>query len=246
MNLDLLLVGAALGLGGVVKGALGLGLPLVTVPALAAFLGVPHALAVMMVPLVLTNAWQVWHVRGDRAGTRFLVPLIGLGMVGVAIGTWGLTFLPVEALSLALAGMVGLYIALYLLKPDVVLSPGMGLKLAPWVGLFGGSLQGATGISAPITVTFVHALGFERRTFVFAVSAMFLVLTLVQLGSLTVAGIMTWERFLQGWIALAPIALGMPIGTWAASKLSRRAFERVVLALLAVMALRLLQTGLGL
>jgi uncharacterized membrane protein YfcA len=61
-------VAAALGLGGFVKGATGMGLPLVSVPALAAYLGVPHTLAILTVPLIVTNGWQVWRYFADRGG----------------------------------------------------------------------------------------------------------------------------------------------------------------------------------
>lgn len=247
MSLDFfLIVFVALGLGGVVKGAIGLGLPIVSIPALAAFLGVPHALAIIMTPLVVTNAWQIWQYRHARTDQPFLAPLVGSGLVGIALGTWALTELPAEALSLTLAGLVTIYIALSLAKPHVALAPKVGRRIAPFVGFVGGVLQGATGISAPVTVTFMHALRLERAPFIFAVSVMFLSWALVQSTSLAVAGVLTPVRLLEGLVALVPIALGMPLGNWLAGKLSRKAFERIIIGILAVMALRLFQTGLGL
>ncbi len=109
-----LVVVAALGLGGFVKGATGMGLPLVSVPALAAFLGVPHTLAILTVPLIVTNGWQVWRYFSHRHGTAFLTWLLPAGAVGIGIGTWALTALPVRTLSLVLAALVVSYIALHL------------------------------------------------------------------------------------------------------------------------------------
>jgi uncharacterized protein len=240
-----LVVIIGLGLGGFIKGAIGLGLPLVTVPALAAFLGVPHALAIMMVPLVLTNAWQLWQYREHREGTRFLVRLLPAGVIGIAIGTWALTFLPAQTLSLMLAMMIVVYIALNLSRPDMRIPPKVALQMAPFIGLTGGALQGATGIAAPISVTFIHALRLGREQFIFAVSAMFLLFTSTQSISLAVAGILTFERFIQGWLALIPIALAMPLGSLAARKFSRKTFERAIIVLLAIISVRLFQTGLG-
>lgn len=241
-----LVVFLALGLGGVVKGAIGLGLPIVSIPVLAAFLGVPHALAVVMVPLVVTNAWQIWQYRAERPDAPFLAPLVIAGLVGIVIGTWALTALPVEVLSLTLATIVTLYIATVLAKPAVTLSPKAGLRIAPYAGLVGGALQGATGISAPVTVTFIHAMRLTRGPFIFAVSVMFLAFSLAQAAALAVAGVLTPGRLAEGVLALLPIALGMPLGNALARRLSRRAFERLIVAILAVMALRLYQTGLGL
>jgi len=231
-------------LGGFVKGATGLGLPLVTIPVLAAFLGVQHAIAIMMVSLVMTNIWQLWKFHAYRQGSGFLKALLPTGFVGVIIGTWVLTALPAATLSLLLAIMVVLYIGLSLARPEMRIPPDSAWRWSPAVGFFGGILQGATGIAAPITVTFIHAMRLARETFVFTLSAMFLAFTGTQSVALAVTGILTFERFLQGWLALLPIALGMVIGHWAGKKFSRKAFERLILIILALMAARLFHSGL--
>lgn len=240
-----LVVIAALGLGGFVKGATGMGLPLMSMPALAAFLGVPHALAILTVPLILTNGWQVWHYFSHRHGTGFLARLLPAGAVGIAIGTWALTALPVRALSLVLAALVVVYIALQLARPNFRLSKSAGTALSPLAGLVSGILQAATGISAPTSITFMHALGLTPQGFVFAVSAMFLLFSTAQLAALAVAGIMTWGRFLEGWIALVPVVLMMPVGARASGLLSRKTFDRIILGLLAALAVKLLVDGLS-
>lgn len=236
----LLVVLLALGLSGFVKGATGVGLPLVAVPALAAFIGVPHALAIIVVPLIVTNIWQVWRYRTQREGTGFLIGLLPAGALGIALGTWALATLPLQALSSVLAWMVVAYVVLQLVRPNLRISGPALRRLAPAVGLVAGVLQGATGISAPVSITFVHAAGLARHAFVFAISSMFLLFSVVQFGALIVAGIMTWGRFLEGWIALVPITLTMPMGAWASRLLSRSAFDRLILGLLVAMALKLL------
>src|SRR5690606_4573999 len=65
---SLVLIAVALGAGAIVKGATGMGLPLIAVPALAASFGVPHALAIMTVPILVTNIWQIWRYRAHIRG----------------------------------------------------------------------------------------------------------------------------------------------------------------------------------
>ncbi|TVR06922.1 MAG: sulfite exporter TauE/SafE family protein [Salinarimonadaceae bacterium] len=235
----------ALALGGFVKGATGLGLPLVTIPVLASFLGLPHALALMQTPLIVTNVWQIWQYRRANQGAYFLRWMLPMGALGVGGGTWLLISLPATALSLMLAGMVALYVILNLARPDMLLPAALADRLAPAAGLAGGVLQGATGIAAPIIVTFIHAMRLPRENFVFALSAMFVVFSITHATALTVVGVLTFARVLEGALALIPIALAMPVGAWAATRCSRRAFERAILLLLVMMAARLLQTGLG-
>ena len=60
---QILMMALALGGGGLVKGATGMGLPIVALPILATFLNVPHAVAVVCIVAIFTNAWQAWHFR---------------------------------------------------------------------------------------------------------------------------------------------------------------------------------------
>ena len=247
MPLEALLVMAvALGAGGLVKGATGMGLPAVAVPILASFLGVPKAVALMCLPLLVTNAWQIWRFRADLATADFLPALILAGAVGVGLGTWLITSVPERGLSLGLAVMVLIYVGWALAKPHFTLSRPLGRQLAPVAGLGAGVLHGATGISAPIGVTFIHSLRLHRTAHVFAVSAMFFLFTMVQVPALAIAGVLTWTVLLQSTLAVVPALVMMPVGSWLAGRLSQKAFDRLILALLTVVAVQLLVRSLEL
>jgi uncharacterized membrane protein YfcA len=232
----------ALGAGAIVKGATGLGLPLIATPVLAATLGLPHAVAVMVVPLVVTNAWQAWTYRGHARGLTFLPGLLATGVAGIALGTWLLTALPERALAGALVVMIAAYVGLRLARPDLTLGMGAARLMAPAVGLAAGALQGATGISGPVGVTFVHAMRLARDAHIIAVSAMFLVFALAQVPALALAGLLDWPRIMEGVVALVPIALLMPVGNRLARLLRPAVFDHLVLAILALIALQLAVT----
>jgi uncharacterized membrane protein YfcA len=238
------IMAVALGGGGLVKGATGMGLPLVALPILAAFLDVPQAIAIVCVTGIVTNAWQLWRFRADLRTTNFLPGLLSFGAVGVALGTWVLTALPERALSIVLSAIVFIYVGLRLASPHFMVPPSLGRRLAPAVGLAAGTLQGATGISSPVGVTFIHALRLNRSAHIFAVSAMFLLFNAVQVPALAVAGVLTWPLFWQGVLALAPALAMMPVGSLVSRGMSQRAFDLLVLALLAIVALHLLWSGL--
>jgi uncharacterized membrane protein YfcA len=245
VSIELLWIAVALSAGSIVKGATGMGLPMVALPILASFVGVPHAIAVMSLPILFSNAWQVWHHRKDIRGMAFLPWYLGMSVAGIALGTYALTALPEQALSLCLAVLVFAYIGLRLAKPDFILPRRVANRMAPAVGLGAGTLQGATGVSAPITITFVHALRMPRAEQVAALSCIFLMPTLFQFPALWVAGVLTPGRLLESALALIPVAVLMPAGVWLARFLSREAFDRIVLAILAFIACELLVRGLG-
>jgi uncharacterized membrane protein YfcA len=245
-DLELIIILAlALGAGGLVKGATGMGLPLVAIPVLAAFLGIGHAVAIMMMPILVTNAWQTWQLRDELKNLRFLAPLLAAGSVGVLVGVWVLTAVPERVLSIVLAVILVLYIGLRLAKPDFHIRAALGYALAAPAGFVAGILQGATGISAPVGVTFIHALRAPRRAHIAAVSTMFLVFVIVHIPGLVYAGIMDGERFVQSSLAILPAAAAMPLGTFLSSRLSQEGFDRVILALLAIIAVQLMTKGAG-
>jgi uncharacterized membrane protein YfcA len=238
----LLFATLGLGLGGVVKGVTGMGLPLVAITVLATFLGVPHAIAILVVPTLVTNAWQLWSYRHSwRNGQMpFLVPMLVFGALGIGIGTWLLVQINEAALQFGLAVMLLAYVALRLSSPHFRIRERLGLMLSAPVGLAAGVLQGATGISAPIGVTFIHAMRFERAAHVFAVSAMFMVFAVAQVPSLTVAGFLTPHRWMESTFALLPVALFMPVGTWIGRRVNHATFDKAILALLTATALKLM------
>ena len=53
----------ALGLGGLTKGLTGLGLPLISVPVLATFVGVEQAVLTMIIPSTGLNFYPAWTHR---------------------------------------------------------------------------------------------------------------------------------------------------------------------------------------
>lgn len=231
----------ALGAGALVKGATGMGLPLVALPVLTSAFGLQHAVGIMAITQVLTNIVQIWQFRaaGRDVRQRFLPLFLVGGAIGVVLGTWLLGNLPERVLVLSLGVLLLAYFVLKITAPHLVVGPRLAMRAGPLAGFGSGVCQGATGISAPIGVTFIHAMGLDRQAHVFAVSAMFLTLGVVQLPSLVLAGIMQPSWVYEALLAMIPIMLFMPVGQLLAGKLSRQAFDRMILVFLGLMGLKM-------
>src|SRR6478735_6133964 len=80
----LILIAIAFLLAGFVKGALGLGLPTVSMGLLAVSMPPAQALAIVIVPAIVTNIWQTFVGPYLRDIIRRLWPL----MIGTVIGIW--------------------------------------------------------------------------------------------------------------------------------------------------------------
>ncbi|SFH27347.1 hypothetical protein SAMN04488020_10951 [Palleronia marisminoris] len=235
----------ALVLGGVLKGATGAGAPIIAVPIIAMLYDVPLAVAILAVPSLLSNVWQAWSYRRDRPPPAFVAAFAGAGAAGAIAGTIMLANLPSETLLLTVAGAVFAYIAFRLLRPDWVLSIALGQRLAAPAGFLGGVLQGASGVSAPVSITFLNAMKLERPAFIGTITLFFVAMSMVQIPMLVAYGFMSATTVLLGLGALGVIVASMPLGTYLAQHVSREAFDRTILVLLALIALRLVATSLG-
>lgn len=244
MDHMLLLAALAIFAGGVLKGATGAGAPIIAIPALATVYDIHVAIAVMTVPNTLANVWQAWQFRKDLPDRGSILRLVIGAFLGAAAGTALLAAISPRYLSLLMAGAVLLYVALRLFQPGFALPPKLGRRLALPAGFLAGAMQGATGISAPATLSYLNMMRLARGTFIATASVLFVAMTTMQMASLAVVGLLPWRLFLAGFVALALVLGGMPIGGWLGRRMSGPAFDRVILALLVVLSLKLLQGAL--
>lgn len=238
----LIVIIAALGAGAFVKGATGMGLPLVAMPVLASAFGLPHAMSLMIIPASVTNAWQVWRFRKERTDPKvaFLIPMILGSALGVAFGTLALVRLDQRVLSMALGLLLLGYVALRLLRPNLVLNADVGRRTAAPAGFAAGLLQGSMGMPAPVVVTFIHAMGLGFAPHIFAISAAFLMLSMAQLPALTVSGVLRPEWLLESLLAMPPILGLMHLGQRLGARISRIVFDRLILGFLTLLGLKLI------
>ncbi|MEM0907302.1 MAG: sulfite exporter TauE/SafE family protein [Pseudomonadota bacterium] len=233
---------AALGLaiGGVLKGATGAGAPIVAVPVLAMLYGVPVAVAVFTIPSLLANIWQLWRYKIGPSWRGFVFAFAGAAALGAVLGSVLLVTLPPSVLLVSVSILVLIYIGFRLMRPSWVLGLGIARPLAAPIGFMSGVLQGSVGVSAPLSLTFLNAMKLERPVFVATASTLFAAMAFAQIPTLVGLGVMTLERTLLSLLACVPLFCAMPLGEYLARHFSREAFDRAILVLLALVALRLL------
>lgn len=233
----------ALAAGGVLKGAIGAGAPLLAVPLLALLYNVPLAVAVFTIPSLLSNIWQGWAYRKSLVSARMGWTLALTGAAGALVGSVLLAVLSGETLMAVLAGLVFLYIGLRMARPEWVLSRDLGHRLAAPAGFIGGVMQGAGGISAPVSITFLNAMRLERDEFIATIAVFFGSMSLVQIPALMGLGILTPGLTLWSFAAAVPLFGAMPFGAWLGKRFDKAIFDRIILWLLAAIAVKLLYTA---
>ena len=239
----LIIVGLAFAMGGVLKGATGVGAPLIAVPVMTSFVDIRFAVAVFVVPNLVTNLIQSIIYRRALTNRLFLLILCLSSGLGAFVGSLTLYKTSGGVLEMVMAWLVLFYVGFRLYKPNSQLSMPVAHKLNMPMGFLAGFLQGAFGISAPATLTFLNAIKFERTEFIVIVSVFFMTMSLIQLPTLLYFGLMQAEHLVLGLLAVIPLMGFMPVGAFFMRRSTPDLFDRVILAVLFGVAIRLLWTA---
>lgn len=240
MSLDPLLLAAIAGtfvLAGLVKGVVGFGLPTVAVALLTLTIGLKDAMALMLVPSLVTNLWQA--LAGGKLWTilrRFWALLLTL-CLGVWLGTAVLATADPELLTGLLGVLLAGYAAWGLVAPKMSSPQRHHLWLAPVVGLLNGIVTGLTGTFVVPAGLYFQALGLTRDLLVQAMGVLFSISTAALAAALWQRGMMTEELGLISLAGLVPALAGMWAGQRVRRRLDEGTFRRVFLLALLLLGL---------
>jgi uncharacterized protein len=222
----LLFVAFAFLLAGFIKGVLGLGLPTVSMGLLAVWMPPAHALAIVIVPAIVTNIWQTFVGPYLRDIVRRLWPL----MVGTVTGIWlasGLLTGPYAHYGPIVLGMLlVIYAIIGLSKFNFHVSRRNEGWVGGIVGLVTGVVSAATGVQVIPSMPYMQSIGMEKDELVQALGVFFTVATVALAFDLTSEGLLSGATALPGAIAMVCAFTGMFIGQAVRSRMQPEAFRR--------------------
>lgn len=240
----LALVVATFLLGGFVKGAIGLGLPVVVLATLALVMPLQSVLAILLAPSIVSNLWQMVDGPHLRALVQRLRLFLAMAVLGVLIGVRVLASTPSEVLLGALGVLLFLY-ASYALAAPRVPPPGARERwMSPAAGGLGGVLFGATGIFIMPGLIYLEALRMPRDQFVQAMGLTFTVISGTLSFGMAGAALISADLAILSAIALIPTLAGQALGARLRRRISEAFFRRLFfVALLASGAYMMLRSG---
>jgi len=222
----LLFIAAVFLLAGFVKGVIGLGLPPVSMGLLAVAMTPAHALAIVIVPGLLTNIWQTFAGPHLPDIVRRLWPL----MLGLVVGTCLNGGMMAGAYARYGSILLGILLVIYAVVSLRKFVFTVGRHNEKWVGgmvgLISGVISAATGVQVIPSMPYLQAIDMERDEFVQALGLFFTVGTLALAFNLTIAGLLDESTALPGVVALACSFTGMAIGQAVRVRLGPEAFRR--------------------
>ena len=222
---------------GSVKGVIGLGLPTVSLALLTVIVGLKPAMALLIVPSLVTNIWQA--VRGSNV-FRLLFriwPFLLFSVLTVWFGTKLLQRVDVELLSMLLGVVVVFYSITGLAKLQISVDQSLEKWIGPIIGAINGILTGMTGSFVFPGVLYLQAIGLSREALIQAMGMLFTVSTLALGLSLGKQNLITPYLGTISAFAVVPALIGMLLGKRLREKLSETTFRRVFFTGLLVLGL---------
>ncbi|GAC1337631.1 MAG: sulfite exporter TauE/SafE family protein [Beijerinckiaceae bacterium] len=212
LALDIILIGAAFVLAGFVKGVIGMGLPTVAIGLLGLVMSPVEAVALLVVPSLVTNIWQLALGPNLRALIRRqLSMLVGI-CIGIAAGSllFGTVqiagakrWLGLALIAYAIIGLSPLHLHARQRAEPV---------LSPIVGILTGLLSTITGVFVIPNVPYLQALGLDRDDLIQALGLSFTVATVALGIGLAANGQLPGATLGASLLTLAPALAGMAIG----------------------------------
>jgi len=213
-------------LAGAVKGVIGLGLPTIAVGLLSLAMTPAEAAAILIVPSIVTNLWQLF------AGPSFAALALRLWptMLGICVGTWLGSGLLTGIDTKISASALGIALVIYSiigLTPLKLRVPSAHERwLGPPVGIATGVVTAATGVFVVPAVPYLQALGLDKDDLVQALGLSFTVSTFALAASLLHEGAFGTADATASLFAVLPALGGMWMGQIVRARVSAQVFRR--------------------
>ncbi len=238
----LAIIFAALCMGGIAKGVTGIGLPIISIAILVNFLSPTLSIAIVVIPILVTNFWQAVRSRDVLAPVKRFWPTILCFMGSLILATRLLIELNNQVLFAILGGSVVIFSASSLFKPRAqAISPQTERWLGPMAGIAGGFLGGISTIWGPPLMMFLMTLNLKKDDWVRTVGLIWFTGALPLTFSFWANGMLNEQSLPLSVLACIPGMLGILIGEKIRGRINQENFRKVMLILLFLIGVNLMR-----
>ena len=243
----LLCAAIGMGIGGFAKGVVGFALPLVALSIMASFLPGKTAVALLILPVLVSNLLQALRTgpaeawgslrRFWRLNLVFAVVIVAAAQL--VVGMSDAVLFAVIGVAITAAGLS----QLLGWRPSV--APRHARLAECGAGALSGVLGGLAGIWGPPLVMYLLAIRSPKAEMIRAQSITFFLGGLLLFGAHLRSGLLNATTLPVSALMVAPALLGMFIGYGVQDRLDQDLFRRITLIVLVVSGVNLLRRAAG-
>ncbi len=241
----LFFIAAVFLLAGTVKGAIGLGMPAIVMGSLALVMAPVEAAAILVVPMFVTNIWQMLAGPHFKSLTVRLWPVLLGVLVGTLAGAKGMTELDPRIGRGVLGAVLVLYGLSGFVAMPVVRRLGSGRVLGLAVGGITGLLGAVTGVFVIPSVPYIQAMKLDKDELVQGLGIFFMASTVALLANLIAGQALDWSVGPMALMGTALALAGMGLGQRVRARLNPAAFRKAFFGGLCLLGLYLVGRALA-
>ena len=229
-------------LAGFVKGVVGFAMPMIFVSGLSSFLAPDLALAMLMLPTLVTNGVQALR-QGPRAAwqsiTKFRIYL-ATGAVVLVLSAQLVSVLPMQVMLVIIGVPVTAFALMQIVGWTLTMS-AQSARFEVVIGVVAGFLGGISGIWGPPTVMYLTALGTQKHEQMRAQGVIYGLGAVSLVGAHIGSGVLNSATWPLSAAMILPALLGMVCGRRVMDRIDQVVFRRATLFVLLVAGLNLLR-----
>lgn len=211
---------------GFVKGVVGMGLPTVAIGLLSIVMAPVSAVAILVIPSLVTNVWQLFAGPQFAALARRFASMLLAVCVGTFMGIGVLTGPSSSTAGAALGAVLVAYGLFGLFGRAFTVAARVEPWLSPLIGLATGLIAGATGVFVVPMVPYLNSLSLAKDDLIQALGLSFTASTLALAGALAFKNQYQMPVIWNSMLAVLPALAGMYIGQRVRDKLQPAVFRR--------------------
>ena len=225
--------------GGIVKGSVGIGMSMFSVPLIAFILPPTKAMMLLCFPVIVTNFIQMDIKRGISSYRFF--PMFVTLFLGILIGGKLILSLNLKTISIIIALTIIIFTSFNFLGLNLNwLKPKYEKIISIFIGFFSGILGGVSTFYAPPIITFLVSLNLAKENFIRTTATMYFLASIPLYSSLIFHGLGNFYDLLVSLIITPLALLGQYFGTKIRVRLSNEIFRKTILVILIIIGFSLL------
>ena len=225
--------------GGLVKGTIGFGMPMVALPIIAFVIPATTAMVILCAPIFLTNFLQIKFKQGVSS-YRFLPMFISL-IIGLIVGARLIleininTITQIIAVSIIFAALVNCFGI-----KITAINEKREKAITIIIGFGSGILGGLSTFYGPPMLAYLVAADLPKEKFVRTVSTMYFIGSFPLYGSLIYYGFATSLDLIVSLVLIIPAYIAQQLGTKIRDKINQKQFRMCILITLIILGFSLL------
>ena len=236
---NLAIIVFAIFLGGIVKGSVGIGMSMFSVPIIAFILPPTKAMMLLCFPVIFTNFLQM-DIRKGVGSFRFLPMFLAL-FLGLLIGGKLILSLSLNFISISIATVIIIFTSLNFFGINLKnLKKANEKILSVIIGFFSGILGGLTTFYAPPIITFLISINLDKEFFIRTTATMYFFASIPLYSSMVYHGLGNYYDLTISLILVIPAIVGQFFGSKVRKKMSNEIFQKLVLIILIIIGFTLL------